>query len=77
MYHNRLRAPEFVRLFEEEGVFIARKAETLDARALEALKRGFPLDTRFESTSPEELAITNINIVGSFSRTRAQQIGNV
>ena len=74
MYHNRLRAPEFFRLFEEEGVFIARKAGNLDAQSLEALKRRFPLDARFASTSPEELAITNINIVGSFSRTRAQQI---
>jgi SAM-dependent methyltransferase len=74
MYHNRLRAPEFFRLFEEEGAFIARKAENLDAPSLEALKRGFPLDARFASTSPEELAITNINIVSSFSRDRAQQM---
>jgi SAM-dependent methyltransferase len=74
MYHNRLRAPEFFRLFEEEGVFIARKAENLDARSLEELKRGLPLDARFAATSPEHLAITNINIIGSFSRTRAQEM---
>ncbi len=76
MYHNRLRAPEFFRLFEEEGVFIARKAENLDAPSLEALKRGFPLDARFESIALEELAITNINVVGSFSPTRSRQIGS-
>jgi SAM-dependent methyltransferase len=76
MYHNRLRAPEFFRLFEEEGVFIARKVENLDAPSLEALKRGFPLDTRFESIPPEELAITNINVVGSFSHARARQMGS-
>lgn len=76
MYHNRLRAPEFFRLFEEEGVFIARKVENVDAQSLEALKHGFPLDTRFESTPPEELAITNITVFGSFSHTRARQLGS-
>ena len=74
MYHNRLRAFEFFRLFDEEGVFIARKTEHVDAQSLEALKRGFPLDSRFKSIPLEELAITNINVVGSFSYTWAKQL---
>jgi SAM-dependent methyltransferase len=74
MYHNRLRAFEFYRLFEEEGVFLARKTENVDTPSLEALKRGFPLDSRFKSMPPEELAVTNINLVGSFSPTTAKQL---
>lgn len=70
MYHNRLRASEVFKLFEEAGVQITRKAETLDERSLEALRRGFSLDTRFVGAAPEELAITNVNVMGCFADSK-------
>jgi SAM-dependent methyltransferase len=69
MYHNRLRASEMIKLFEEAGVQINGKSEALDKRSLDEIRRGFPLDARFRSMSPEELAITNINVMGRFSDT--------
>lgn len=67
MYHNRLRASAVFKLFEEAGVQITRRAQTLDERSLEALKRGFPLDPQFVSAAPEELAITNVSVIGHFA----------
>jgi SAM-dependent methyltransferase len=67
MYHNRLRAADVFRLFEECGVRVTRKAQTLDERSLCELKRGFPLDSQFADIAPEDLAITNVSVMGCFS----------
>jgi SAM-dependent methyltransferase len=67
MYHNRLRATDVFKLFEDAGVRIARKGETLDERSLEALKRGFSLDSQFVGAAPEQLAITNVSVMGHFA----------
>jgi SAM-dependent methyltransferase len=67
MYHNRLRAADVFRLFEECGLRVTRKAQTLDERSLCELKRGFPLDSQFAGIAPEDLAITNVSVMGSFS----------
>jgi SAM-dependent methyltransferase len=67
MYHNRLRASAVFRLFEEAGVQVTRRGQTLDERSLKALKRGFPLDPQFVSAAPEELAITHVSVMGYFA----------
>jgi len=74
MYHNRLRASEMFKLFEDAGVQIKRKAQTLDERSLQALQRGFSLDPRFVSAVPEELAITNVSVMGCFADTEKTDV---
>lgn len=64
MYHNRLRAYEFYELFKQQYMEILFKEETIDNKALELIKNGFPLDNRFIGHAPEELAISNISIIG-------------
>ncbi len=67
MYHNRLRAFEFYKLFKQEGVQIVSSEERMDYRALELLKKGFFLANRFIGHSPQELAIDRLKIVGIFN----------
>jgi len=64
MYHNRLRAYEFYELFKQQHMEILFKEETIDNKALEFIKNGFPLDNRFIGHAPEELAISNLSIIG-------------
>lgn len=66
MYHNRLRASELVRLFEGAGVHILKEERSVDEVSLATLNEGFPLDRRFASFSPEDLATTTISLMGSF-----------
>jgi hypothetical protein len=67
MYHNRLRASEFYKLFNEIGMQIVMKEEYIDQRALEIINRGFPLDNRFAGRPPRDLAISRLDVVGMFS----------
>jgi SAM-dependent methyltransferase len=67
MYHNRLRAVEYLRLFEEAGAHLLRRTETLDEPSLNALRNGFPLHSQFRHIRPEELAVRSLNVLGTFS----------
>lgn len=67
MYHNRLRAFEYLKLFEEAGVRILRQSQAVDQMSLESLNNGFRLDGRFHEIVPEELAITGLILMGTFS----------
>jgi SAM-dependent methyltransferase len=67
MYHNRLRACEYLELFERAGVHLLKRAETLDEPSLRALKNGFPLHSQFKHIRPEELAVRSLNFLGTFS----------
>ncbi|MCL4502290.1 MAG: hypothetical protein M1438_10620 [Deltaproteobacteria bacterium] len=67
MDHNRLRAYEYYDLFKSIGVSILLKEETLDLEALECINQGFPLAERFAGHPAEELAITDLAVVGKFS----------
>ena len=66
MYHNRLRASELVRIFQDAGVHILKEARSIDEESLAALDGGFPLDPRFANFSREDLATTTISLMGSF-----------
>ena len=66
MYHNRLRAYEFYELFEQQDVNILDAEELVDERACALLQKGFPLDNRFVEHSPKALAVSGLNIVGTF-----------
>jgi len=67
MYHNRLRAPDYVRLFEESGMRILREERSVDERSKAALRSGFLVDARFSGLTDDDLATTTISIMGRFS----------
>lgn len=71
MYHNRLRPPEFVQLFQQAGVHILRELRGIDCRSLRELERDFPLYERFRHFQPEELAVGAMQIMGTFSTAGA------
>lgn len=67
MYHNRLRAFEYLKLFEQAGVRILRQSQAVDQSSLESLNNGFQLDSQFRQIVPEELAVTGLILMGEFS----------
>jgi SAM-dependent methyltransferase len=66
MFHNRLRAYEYVELFTRAGVRIVGRREALDGRSLKALQNGFSLDERFRHIDLEQLAIRCIILMGEY-----------
>jgi len=67
MYHNRLRAFEYVELFERAGVRLIKQAQTIDEPSLSALKNGFPLHRQFQHIAAEQLAVRSLGVLGTFS----------
>ncbi len=63
MYHNRLRAHEFVQLFEQTGLNILLNQQVTDDRSLNVLQQGFRLDPQFQKINVEQLAVRNITLV--------------
>jgi SAM-dependent methyltransferase len=72
MYHNRLRAFEYLELFARAGVRIIREMQTLDEPSLGALKNGFPLHRQFGHIPAEQLAVRSLNVVGTFAAAAPQ-----
>ena len=66
MYHNRLRASEYLDLFKSAGVRILRSETAVDDRSLSALQRGFPVDPRFSGMTREDLATRWLRLIGTF-----------
>lgn len=66
MYHNRLRAYEYLELFRGAGVRLLREKQVVDEAALRALRHDFPLDERFRHVPAEELAISSMAVLGTF-----------
>lgn len=71
MYHNRLRAFEYLEMFEQAGVRILRQSQAIDNQSLASLRNGFRLDSRFQQILPEELAVTGLIVLGTFSDAQA------
>lgn len=67
MYHNRLRAFEYLELFARAGVRVLEQQQTLDEPSLRALKNGFPLHSQFRRIAAEELAVRSLNVLGTFA----------
>jgi hypothetical protein len=62
-YHNRMRAVDFVRLFESEGLEVFFRRELVDAEAFKALCEGrVKPHARFAGYTHEELATDVIDI---------------
>lgn len=64
MYHNRLRASDYYRIFAQAGIKVISKQETVEKDALELLKRGFLVDEKYKDYSPDDLAVTRMGIIG-------------
>jgi ubiquinone/menaquinone biosynthesis C-methylase UbiE len=64
MYHNRLRAYEYVELFKRAGVRLIGQREAIDEQSLAVLRNGFGLDERFCHIKHEQLAVRSIILMG-------------
>lgn len=73
MYHNRLRAYEYVDLFKRAGVRLVSRLETIDQRSLETLRKGFRLDERFCHIAHEQLAVRSIVLMGEIDRKSSHE----
>lgn len=68
MYHNRLRAHEYLELFRRAGVRVLEQKQAVNEAALQALKSGeLKLDKRFRDIAPEQLAVGRLRVLGTFS----------
>ncbi|HEX8131699.1 MAG TPA: methyltransferase domain-containing protein [Pyrinomonadaceae bacterium] len=67
MYHNRLRAFEYLELFERAGVNLIEQTQTIDEPSLRALRNGFPLHRQFGHIPAEQLAVRSLNVLGTFA----------
>lgn len=73
MYHNRLRAYDFYELFDEVGLEVISREETIDSKAVELLRNGSSLADRFVGHRPEQLAVKRLNIVGMFTKYKSDK----
>ncbi len=66
MYHNRLRAADYMAIFAECGVRILKEQRLVDERSKSAIDDGFPVWEGFSGRSQVELATTALSIMGRF-----------
>ena len=64
-YHNRLRVDEFAAVMERAGAAVLSIEPTVDARSLDALRRGQRLDPRFAGKPAETNATIEAWLVAS------------
>lgn len=63
MYHNRLRADDYLSLISQNGFDILHTDRTLDERSLRALEAGFPVHARFAHKTFEDLATGSMRVI--------------
>lgn len=63
MYHNRLRADDYLTLIQQNGFEIVHTERTLDERSLRALEAGFPVHAQFAHKSFEDLATGSMHVI--------------
>jgi SAM-dependent methyltransferase len=68
MYHNRLRAVDYITLFESAGARILAIEKRVDERSLRALNEGMKVAEKFAGLAPEDLATTQLSILARFDR---------
>ncbi len=65
LFHNRLRAVEFRKAFESHGGVTVRSRETIPPESLARVKT-MRLAPQFRGFTPEELAVTELDLVSRF-----------
>ena len=68
-YHNRLRASDYQKLFEESGHEILNWKPSIDPDSLTAIQAGFPIAPRFHGKSVEDLCTI---LIQALSRPNTQ-----
>ena len=61
-YCNRLRASDYIGLFEELGFDVCRKEVQEDEDALEIMRNGFVIDEKFRHYSVDDLCVTGLRV---------------
>jgi SAM-dependent methyltransferase len=68
MYHNRLRAVDYITLFKSAGASILAIEKRVDERSLRALNEGLEVSEKFAGLAPEDLATTQLSILARFDQ---------
>lgn len=63
-YCNRLRASDYLALFEESGFDVCRKEVQEDKKARRSMEDGFVIDERFRNYSVDDLCATGLRVAG-------------
>ena len=63
MYQNRMRADDYYALFEECGLRVVHKRESVDERALRDLHEGLPLHPDWQGRAPERDAVIRFEVL--------------
>ena len=61
-YCNRLRASDYLSLFEETGFDVCRKEAVVDDEARESMGKGFMIGERFRDYSVDDLCVTQLRV---------------
>jgi SAM-dependent methyltransferase len=69
-YCSRLRAGDYLRLFQEAGFAIARIETLTDPESFLALKNGLPIDSEFRAHANDELGATALKMMLRLEETR-------
>lgn len=64
-YHNRLRLPDYRRIFAECGHEVLQLVTACDERSLQDLKAGFPVHEKFRGLSPEDLCTVTASFISA------------
>jgi hypothetical protein len=62
-YCNRLRVSDYVQIFEELGFAVARVESEIDQAAVNAVEKGFPLDSGFRKYEVNDLCSTEFRVM--------------
>jgi SAM-dependent methyltransferase len=66
MYHNRLRAPDLLQVFEEAGATVVRVESRIDEKAAAALENGLHVSEEFAGRPIEDLATSEVCVLARF-----------
>ena len=67
-YCGRLRASNYLALFEESGFYVCRYENPVDDEAQVSIKDGFIVNERFRGYSIDDLCVTQIRVAAKIGR---------
>ena len=74
-YHNRLRAPDYVDIYQASKHEIVECTRWTDERSMRELRSGFGLAPEFQSMPPEAICTVGMRIVSRPERTSGPESG--
>jgi hypothetical protein len=67
-YHNRLRTPDYEKIYRDAGHEIVHRVDFLDEKSLRDIEGGFPLDERYKGVDPKVLATVGMRVLSRKAR---------